>query len=60
MKKTYQIPTITTTAISTGTIIAASPAGYNNAIGSAVNGDAALVKEQQRNDYDVWSDDWSK
>lgn len=64
MKKTYIIPEVEIHAICVESLIAESPlnvtqtgdtAGLNDK--SATEGEDALVKG---NDYDVWSDDWSR
>ena len=64
MKKTYIIPEVEIHAICVESLIAASPlnvtqsgdtAGLKDK--SATSGTDALVKG---NNYDVWSDDWSK
>ena len=63
MKKTYIIPAVTTTVISTASLLAASPGEFKEQLGTTgVNGDAALVKGDRgsRQDYNVWNDDWSQ
>lgn len=60
MKKTYIIPTTAIQTIMLENMVAGSPDGFNNTLGTKnVEGDAALVKEN-RSDYNVWDDDWSK
>lgn len=59
MKKTYIAPTVTTTIISTENLIAASPDGFNSALGtSGVGGGSALIKDE-RDDDGFW-DDWGE
>ena len=61
MKKTYIIPMLVITAIQSEGLIAESTLSsmsVNSDEGSVSKGDA-WVKEN-RSDYNVWSDDWSK
>ena len=63
MKKTYIIPAVTTTVISTASLLAASPGEFKEQLGTqGVSGSDALVKGDRgsRSDYNVWNDDWSK
>ncbi|MBQ9355678.1 MAG: hypothetical protein IJT98_00070 [Prevotella sp.] len=61
MKKTYITPATDILKCSTASLIAASPDGFTGKLGSTeTNGESVLVKDEQRSDYNVWDDDWSR
>ena len=60
MKKTYINPEVLMTTVETEILIATSPDGFNKSLNTTGgDGSKALVKED-RQDYNVWNDDWSK
>ena len=57
MKKTYIIPTLLITHVSTETLIAQSLTKHS----AGADADVVLTKgdRSSRQDYNVWNDDWS-
>lgn len=57
-KEIYIQPTMSVVFMASKLMIATS---YIQTLGTEEkDGGAALVKEQSKNSYDVWSDDWSR
>ncbi len=61
MKKTYIIPEVLIVKCAAASFIAQSADGFKGTLGSTnKSGSDVLVKDEQRSDYNVWDDDWSK